>query len=155
MKGKFIWLLFLLVISYQGNSQTITVKKTCECTYDGSISSTIRFSNSKLYEKKAYKAYVKAENTGTCIWGDGEVELRVRISRCPSGSVCQRDELIPSRWTKNDRDIIHGYTEEFVYDFEGPSYLGKYNLVYQLYYMGKPFGDAIQTTIEILDDPNK
>lgn len=155
MKWKLASLCIFFACHQQTYAQTITVKKTCECTFDGSISSTIRFSNTKIYEKKAYKAYVKAENTGTCEWGDGEVELRVKISKCPSGSACQRDELIPSRWSKNDRNIFRGYNMEFVYDFEGPTYLGKYNLVYQLYYMGKPFGDPIQTTIEILDDPNK
>lgn len=149
MKWKLFSMVCFFFIHETSHAQTITVKKTCECTFDGSISSSVRFSASTFVPGKSYKAYVKATNTGTCGWGDDEVELRVKVVRCPSGSACQRDEFIPSRFDKNEDYINPRDYEEFIYDWEAPAYTGKFNIQYQLYYMGKPFGDPIITTIEI------
>ena len=153
MKCKLLSLIFLLTCLHQINGQTITVKKTCECTFDGNISSSVRFSESKLLQKKKYHASITAENIGSCDWGVKEVELRVKIIRCPSGSACQRDELIPDKWDLNES--IRGIREKeiFIYYFEAPLYTGKFVLQYQLYYDNKPFGAPILTTIEILANP--
>lgn len=148
--------LFFLSATWSAKAQpVITVKKTCECTYEGNISSSIRASDSKLYEGKKYKATVRVENTGTCTWGSREVELRAKILRCPSGSACNRPELIPSNAMLTDRDIIRGYTFEFDYDFTCPTWIGKFTIQFQLYYQNKPFGDPIPFYIEVLDDPRK
>jgi hypothetical protein len=147
---RILSLLALLGSALLGSGQTITVKKTCECTFDGSITSSVRFSSTKFYPAKKYKAYVRVTNQGTCAWGVREVELRVKIVRCPSGSACQRDELIPNKWDYNEKYINPGDYEEFIYDWEGPPYTGKFVLQYQVYYENKPFGDPVNTTIEIL-----
>jgi hypothetical protein len=128
----------------------VTVKKICECTMDANISSSVRFSSSTFYPGKAYKAYVKVYNEGSCIWGAREVELRVKVVRCPSGSACQRDEFIPKKWDVNESYVDPRESTEFIYDWEGPSYTGKFNIQYQMYYDNKPIGDPIITTIEIL-----
>jgi hypothetical protein len=149
MKWKLLGLVFLLACCRQVNAQTLTVKKTCDCTMDANISSFVKFSSSTIYPGKAYKAYVTVQNTGTCGWGEREVELRVKIIRCPNGSACQRDELIPNKWDVNEDYRPHGESEVFIYDFEGPEYTGKFQLSCQVYFNGKSFGDAITYTVEI------
>jgi hypothetical protein len=150
MKGLFIYLFASLVFYFPLNAQVITVKKTCECTYDGNISSSVQHSSSTFYPGKKYKTYVRVTNVGTCGWGEREVELRVKVFRCPNGSACQREELIPSKWDLNESYIIPKAYEQFIYDWEGPAHTGKFVLQYQVYYDNKPFGDPILTTIEIL-----
>ena len=143
-----LFFLFLLNCR-QAVSQVLKVNKTCECTMDANISSTVKFSSKPLYPNKSYKAYITVENTGTCGWGDSEVELRVKIVRCPSGSACQRDELLPRKWDLNEDYRQPGQSEVFIYDFEGPEYTGKFILSCQVYYQNKPFGDPITYTVEI------
>ncbi len=128
----------------------VTVKKICECTMDANISSSVRFSSSSFYPGKAYKAYVRVTNQGSCIWGSKEVELRVKVVRCPSGSACQRDEFIPPKWDTNEGFVDPRESTEFIYDWSGPAYTGKFNIQYQMYFDNKPIGDPIITTIEIL-----
>lgn len=149
MKLICLLVLFSYIMNKEAIAQTITVKKTCECTFDGVISSGVRHSSSKFFREKKYSTDVKVNNTGTCTWEVKDVELRVKIVRCPSGSACQRDELIPKKWDMNEKHVIPGYDDHFVFEWEGPPYNGKFVLSYQLYYNGKPFGDAITTTIEI------
>ncbi|HQW44517.1 MAG TPA: hypothetical protein PLX74_10070 [Chitinophagaceae bacterium] len=149
MKLKLVCLLFLFTGSITLKAQTLTLKKTCDCTMDGNISSTVKFSSNTMYPNKAYKAYVTVLNTGTCGWDEGEVELRVKIIRCPSGSACQRDELIPTRWDVNNEYRPKGESEVFIYDFEGPEYTGKFQLSCQVFYQGRSFGDAVTYTVEI------
>lgn len=149
MKWKLLGLVFLLAF-YQGlDAQTLSLKKTCDCTMDANVSSTVRFSSTDIYPNRGYKAYISVQNTGTCGWNEGEVELRVKILRCPSGSACQRDELIPSRWDVNNEFRPRGESEIFIYDFEGPEYTGKFQMSCQVYYQGRPFGDPLPYTIEI------
>ena len=153
MKIRLFLLAFLSVTGYVHADAQLKITKTCECTLDANISSTITFNNSKLIMEKSYQAYISAENKGTCGWDDGEIELRVKIIRCPSGSACQRDELIPSKWDTNKDYINSGQTGRFIHYFEAPAWNGKFVLQYQLYYKGKPFGDPVLKTIEILQKP--
>jgi hypothetical protein len=153
MKMKWLCLLFFFSGSTCLQAQ-VTVKKICECTMDANISSTVKFSSSSFYPGKTYKAYVTVSNAGSCIWAPKEIELRVKILRCPSGSACQRDEFIPKKWDMNEAFVDPKESTTFIYDWEGPAYTGKFTLQYQMYYDNKAIGDPIPAYIEILPAKN-
>jgi hypothetical protein len=154
MKRQFMLIAVLLIAAATSSAQTITVEKICKCTFDGDITS-VHHNSSKIIMEGKYQTDVKITNTGTCTWEVKDVELRLKIVRCPSGSACQRDEFFPKKWDMNEKHVLPGYSEYFVFDWEAPQYNGKFVLSYQLYYDGKPFGDAITSTIEILPKPSR
>jgi hypothetical protein len=147
MKKKLL-LMPLAIIAFATLAQA-QIKAQQECVFDAQFSSSNISMPATLYPDQKGQVTITVENIGTCIWKGNEVELKVSIYKGPSGAKVQRDELVPSAELYAQTT---GYREhyKFIYEMEGPYYLGEYTLEFVMIYKGQKFGDVVKKTIKIV-----
>jgi hypothetical protein len=92
---------------------------------------------------------VRTRNTGETTWiGKSKYFLRISITRGPSGSAVQRDELTPFTVLPDDVKPNEYYT--FSLKIEGPTYTGSYTLQFQMSNNGRNFGDKATCNIQVV-----
>ena len=98
---------------------------------------------------RTYRVRVGVKNSGTTTWQARKYFLRVKIVRGPSGSPTQREQLTPYLELKNP--VAPGESHTFLYEIEGPPYLGEYRLEWVMSNGRDDFGDSVIRAIRVVE----
>lgn len=111
---------------------------------------TMRLTPNPISANQKGKAFFQVQNTGTSTWDATTCRLKVVIFRGPSGSMTERDDLVPEPSRLRLTAITKpGEKAEFAYDFTGPDWAGDYVLKVTMAKGNAEFGDAETVNLRV------
>jgi hypothetical protein len=137
----------LLGVAFLGLSATTGYSQSCKM--DSSFAqSDIDIVPTKVLVAKPARVRVDILNAGTCRWDKGSIKLAIQVLRKPPGSPSAIKEIpteLPLRIGVESKK-----THTWYFEITGPYYLGSYTLEFKLTDKGRPFGNEVEKTFEVV-----
>lgn len=111
----------------------------------------------KILSGKKIPVSIGVDNTGTCRWDMGKVQLRITCIAWPDIGSGEKEKLTPDGDNflnaQTSSDIEAGHQADFNYFITGPSAPGTYKVEFQMTNQRKPFGPRFLREIVVTGDP--